>query len=144
MPLVLDVVLGRSEVLRVFGDDYPTPDGTGVRDYVHVLDLAAGHLAAVKRLSKGHPGGVFNLGTGRGHSVLEVVEAARRVTGHEIPVEIEGRRAGDPAMLVADPQLAERELGWAAQYSDLEMLIEDALKWRAANPDGYPRSEVAP
>jgi UDP-glucose 4-epimerase len=142
IPCLLDVALGRSEILKVFGDDYHTPDGTGVRDYVHVLDLAAGHLAAVKRLAEGYPGGVFNLGTGRGYSVLEVVEAGRRITGQDIPVEIVGRRAGDPAMLVADPQCAERELGWKARHSELDMLIKDAWKWRAQHPAGYAQVET--
>jgi UDP-glucose 4-epimerase len=142
IPRLFDIALGRSEILEVFGDDYPTPDGTGVRDYVHVLDLAAGHLAAVRRLSEGHPGGVFNLGTGHGHSVLEVLEAGRRITGRDIPVQIEGRRPGDPAMLVADPRRAERILGWTAQHSELDMLIDDAWRWRSQHPAGYVQLEA--
>jgi UDP-glucose 4-epimerase len=142
IPQVFEVALERAELVKVYGDDYPTPDGTGVRDYVHVLDLAAGHVAALQRLAGGHTGGVFNLGSGRGYSVLEVVEAARRITGHPIPVQIEGRRAGDPAMLVADARRAERELGWTAQRSDLDTLISDAWGWRAHHPNGYSPVET--
>ncbi len=143
IPKVFEVALGRAELVEVYGDDYPTPDGTGVRDYVHVLDLAAGHLAALQKLAGGHPGGVFNLGTGRGHSVLEVVEAARQVTGHPIPVQIESRRLGDPAMLVADAQRAERDLGWAAQRSQIDTLVGDAWKWRSKHPNGYTQVETS-
>jgi len=137
VPRLFDVALGRAELIKIFGDDYPTPDGTGVRDYVHVLDLAAAHLAALQQLAGGHPGGVFNLGSERGHSVLEMVEAARRVTGHPIPVRIESRRPGDPAMLVADARRAERDLGWTAQFSQIDTLLSDAWNWRVEHPDGY-------
>ena len=142
IPRLFDVALGRAELVEVYGDDYPTPDGTGVRDYVHVLDLAAGHLAALQKLAGGHAGGVFNLGSERGHSVLEVVEAARRVTGHPIPLQIKSRRPGDPAMLVADSRRAEGELGWAAQRSQLDALISDAWNWRARHPNGYASEET--
>jgi UDP-glucose 4-epimerase len=141
-PVVFDVALGRTELVEVYGDDYPTPDGTGVRDYVHVLDLAAGHVAALEKLSEGHAGGVFNLGSEDGHSVLEVVESARRITGHTIPVRLRGRRPGDPAMLVADSQRAERDLGWTAQRSQLDALLSDAWAWRVRHPDGYGSAET--
>lgn len=143
IPVLFDVALGGAELVEVYGDDYPTADGTGVRDYVHVLDLAAGHLAALQKLSDGHAGAVFNLGTGRGHSVLEVVESARRVTGHPIPIQIKSRRPGDPATLVADSRRAERELGWTAQCSQLDTLISDAWSWRARHPNGYPPVETS-
>ncbi len=142
IPKLFEVALEKAERIEVYGDDYPTPDGTGVRDYVHVLDLAAGHLAALQKLAAGHSGGVFNLGSGHGYSVLEVVEAARRITGHSIPLQMESRRPGDPAMLVADAQRAEHELGWTAQHSQLDTLLSDAWKWRAQHPNGYAPVET--
>ena len=141
IPKLFEVAMGHTPRITVYGDDYPTPDGTGVRDYVHVLDLAAGHLAAMQRLAEGHSGGVYNLGTGKGHSVLELVDSACRVTGRDIPVQIQGRRPGDPAILVADPRLAERELGWTAQILDSETLLADAWQWRSRHPDGYTKVE---
>ena len=129
VPLVLDAALGRRGHVSVFGRDYDTPDGTCIRDYIHVADLAAAHLAALEYLAGGGASGSFNLGTGTGHSVAEVIEACRRVTGREIPVVEGPRRAGDPASLVASPALAEAKLGWRATRSDLVSIVEDA--WTA-------------
>jgi UDP-glucose 4-epimerase len=137
VPFIAQVAVGRREKLAVFGDDYPTPDGTGVRDYIHVLDLAAGHLAALDALvERGgcHP---WNLGTGRGHSVLEVVEAFARASGREIPYEVVPRRPGDIAACYADPARARAELGWTAQLG-LDAMCADTWRWQSANPEGYP------
>jgi UDP-glucose 4-epimerase len=136
IPRVLHVALGRAERLELFGSDYPTPDGTCVRDYIHVSDLAAAHLLALARCDEGS--GVYNLGNGRGFSNRELVEAARRVTGHAIPVVEAPRRAGDPAALVASADRARRELEWEPQVSRLEEIIESAWRWHQAHPDGYP------
>lgn len=137
MPFIAQVAVGRRERLRIFGDDYPTRDGTGVRDYVHVVDLARGHLAALAALGRSS-GGVLavNLGTGRGHSVREVVAAFERVSGRRVPCEVMDRRPGDVAECYASTALAERVLGWKAQY-DLERMCEDAWRWQSANPQGY-------
>ncbi len=136
IPRVLHVALGRAERLELFGSDYPTPDGTCVRDYIHVSDLAAAHLLALARCDEGS--GVYNLGNGRGFSNRELVEAARRVTGHAIPVVEAPRRAGDPAALVASADRVRRELGWEPQVPRLEEIIESAWRWHQAHPDGYP------
>ncbi len=141
MPYISQVAVGRLERLRIFGDDYPTPDGTGVRDYIHVVDLALGHLKALEKLAA-HPGLVtYNLGTGRGYSVLEMVEAFRRASGREIPYEIADRRPGDIAACWADPSLAEKELGWKAERG-LEQMCEDAWRWQRNNPAGYGEEET--
>lgn len=137
VPLVLDAALGRRPHVTVFGRDYDTADGTCVRDYIHVADLAAAHLAALDHLAAGGEGGAFNLGTGKGHSVAEVIAACRRVTGREIPVREGSRREGDPASLVASPRLAQERLGWRATRSDLARIVEDA--WAARRPT-EPRS----
>ncbi len=129
IPLVLDVALGRRPHVTIFGDDYPTPDGTCVRDYVHVADLADAHLKALVHLSHGGASGAFNLGTGQGHSVREVIEAARRITGREIPTVLGPRREGDPPVLVASADRAKKVLGWVAARSSLDRIVEDA--WRA-------------
>lgn len=136
MPFVSQVAVGRRPALQVFGGDWPTPDGTGVRDYIHVVDLARGHLAALERLLS-QPG-VFttNLGTGTGCSVLDVVRAFERASGRPVPYRVVERRAGDVALCYADPQRAERLLGWRAQY-DLQRMCADAWRWQQANPDGY-------
>jgi len=137
MPYIAQVAVGRLPKLRVWGNDYPTPDGTGVRDYIHVVDLAGGHLAALKH-AHGRAGmHVFNLGTGRGNSVLEMLAAFGRACGRELPYEIQARRAGDVAACWADPARAERELGWRAQRT-LEQMCADAWRWQSMNPSGYP------
>ena len=127
--------MGKLPKLRVFGNDYPTPDGTGVRDYIHVVDLALGHLAALDRLAA-HPGVVAdNLGTGRGYSVLEMVAAFEKASGRKVPYRIVARRPGDVATCYADPSQA-RELGWAATR-DIAEMCADAWRWQSANPPGY-------
>ncbi len=136
IPNVLAVALGKRPALELFGDDYPTPDGTCVRDYVHVSDLARAHVLALESLQP-EEGRLYNLGNARGHSVKEVVEVARRVTGHTIPVEVSPRRAGDAAVLVASAQRAERELGWKRTSSDLATIVETAWRWHRGHPEGY-------
>jgi UDP-glucose 4-epimerase len=135
IPLVLQVALGQREQITIFGNDYPTPDGTCVRDYIHVVDLAQAHILALRALDQGSR--VYNLGTGRGYSVQEVVETARAVTGHAIPVEIGPRRAGDPAELIAGSERIRRELGWKPRYPDLRAIIESAWRWHQIHPHGY-------
>ena len=132
IPLILDVALGRRESIRIYGDDYPTQDGTCIRDYIHVSDLADAHLLAVKALETDAARRnrlIFNLGNGRGFSVREVIESARRVTGHAIPAELHPRRAGDPAVLVASSDKAIRELGWKPRYTQLDDIIRTAWIW---------------
>jgi len=136
MPYVTQVAIGRLPHLQVFGDDYPTPDGTGVRDYIHVVDLARGHVRAVERLMSGAGVLTLNLGTGRGYSVLEVVQAFERASTQAVPYRIAPRRPGDIAMCYADPAMAQRELGWRAEY-DLDRMCVDAWRWQSGNPDGY-------
>jgi UDP-glucose 4-epimerase len=135
IPLVLQVALGQREKITIFGNDYPTPDGTCIRDYVHVDDLADAHVRALDHLRPGE-GLKLNLGSGRGHSVLEVVEACRRATGRAIPAEIGPRRPGDPSKLVADASLAKRVLGWQPQF-DLEAIVQTAWRWHREHPRGY-------
>lgn len=129
LPVIMEVAAGMRPELRVFGDDYPTKDGTGVRDYVHVSDLATAHVAALERLSKTDESIIVNLGSEDGLSVMDLVEAARRITGHPIPLKVEGRRAGDPARLVASSALAAKTLAWKAVHSDLDTLV--ASSWMA-------------
>jgi UDP-glucose-4-epimerase GalE len=136
IPLVLQVALGQREHVTIFGDRHSTPDGTCVRDYIHVEDLATAHLAALGKLGPGVEL-KLNLGTGRGTSVREVIEACRRVTGHPIPAVVAGPRAGDPPTLVADPTRAARDLGWKARYAEITPIIESAWKWHQAHPRGY-------
>jgi UDP-glucose 4-epimerase len=128
IPLVLDVALGRRKSIRIYGEDYPTPDGTCIRDYVHVSDLADAHLLALGALEK-HDRLIFNLGNGAGFSVRQVIESARRVTGHPIPAEIHPRRAGDPAVLVASSAKAINELGWQPRYSQIDDILRTAWIW---------------
>ncbi len=136
MPFVAQVAVGRLPELRVFGNDYPTPDGTGIRDYIHVVDLALGHLAALDRLAA-NPGVVaYNLGTGRGYSVLEMVAAFEKVTGRQIPYRIVARRPGDVAVSYADPTRAQAELGWRA-VRGLADMCADTWRWQSQNPNGY-------
>ena len=136
IPLTLSVALGRRPHLTLFGDDYPTPDGTCVRDYVHVDDLAAAHLLALERLEARRLQ-VYNLGIGRGYSNREVVEACRRATGHAIPMVVAPRRPGDPPSLVADATLAGARLGWTPRYRDLDSIVATAWNWHRARPNGY-------
>ena len=128
IPLVLDVALGRRASIRIYGEDYPTPDGTCVRDYIHVSDLAEAHVLALQALNQADRL-IFNLGNGQGFSVREVIESARRVTGHPIPAEIHPRRAGDPAVLVASSEKAIRELGWKPRYTQLDDILRTAWVW---------------
>ena len=128
IPLVLDVALGRREKIFIFGDDYPTPDGTCIRDYIHVADLADAHILALNALTQ-HDRMILNLGNGSGFSVKQVIEAARRVTGHPIPVEIKPRREGDPARLVASSELAKATLGWQPKHPNLDDILTSAWAW---------------
>jgi UDP-glucose 4-epimerase len=128
IPLILDVALGKRQSIRIYGDDYATPDGTCIRDYIHVADLADAHLLALNALEK-EDRLIYNLGNGKGFSVREVIESARRVTGHPIPAEIHPRRAGDPAVLVAGSEKAIRELGWKPRYSQLDEILRTAWEW---------------
>ena len=136
MPYVAQVAVGRRDRLSVFGDDYATPDGTGVRDYIHVVDLAEGHVAALRRLLDAPGSLTVNLGTGRGYSVLELVAAYARASGRPVPYEIVARRPGDVAACYADPALAERLLGWRAQH-DLDRMCADSWRWQTMNPQGF-------
>ena len=138
IPLVLDAALGRRPAISVFGTDYATPDGTAVRDYIHVSDLGQAHVLALAHLRRGGTSEFINLGTGQGHSVLEVIETAKQVTGREIPTQTEGRRAGDPARLVAISEKARRVLGWEPKLGDLATIIKSAWEWKLAHLDGYP------
>jgi len=137
VPNVLRAAL-TGEPVPIFGSDYPTPDGTAVRDYVHVEDLAEAHLAALRRLESRAAGESFNLGNGHGFSVLQVIETARRVTGRPIPVRAAGRRPGDPGTLVASAERARRELGWAPRFAELGAILETAWRFLRQHPDGYP------
>ncbi|HDY8067473.1 UDP-galactose-4-epimerase [Vibrio vulnificus] len=136
LPFVAQVAVGRREKLGVFGDDYPTPDGTGVRDYIHVIDLADGHLAALNKVGQQAGLHIFNLGTGQGNSVLEMVTAFEKAAQRPIPYEIKPRRAGDIAECWADPAYAEQVLGWKATRS-LETMVVDTWRWQSNNPNGY-------
>ena len=136
MPYIAQVAVGRRDHLNVFGDDYDTPDGTGVRDYIHVVDLARGHVAAIDYMMKHRGESVFNLGTGQGYSVLDVVHAFERVTGQKIPYEIVGRRPGDLATVYASPDKSAEKLGWKAQYG-IEDMCRDTWAWQSKNPMGY-------
>lgn len=137
IPLVLQAALGRKQDLKVFGNDYATKDGTCIRDYIHINDLASAHLLALERLLSGHSGGNYNLGNGDGYSVLEVIEAAQKITGKPIPFEIEDRRSGDPAILIGSSQKAMDELGWKPNYAALDVIIKHAWNWHKKNPEGY-------
>lgn len=137
IPLVLDVAAGRRPSITVFGNDYPTPDGTCIRDYIHVVDLARAHVLALNALLEREASLRYNLGNGKGFSVLEVIRTAERVTGRIIPFEIGPRRAGDPAVLVASSERIQTELGWKPQYPELADIIASAWEWRQAHPDGY-------
>ena len=137
IPLVLFAALGRIPHISIFGDDYPTPDGTAIRDYIHVADLSQAHLQALEHLRAGKSSEFINLGNGSGYSVNEVIETTRRVTGIEINAVIAPRRAGDPSKLVADAAKAKKVLGWNPQHAELEKIIESAWAWHQQNPAGY-------
>jgi UDP-glucose 4-epimerase len=138
IPNVLAAALGQQRAIRVFGKNYPTPDGTPIRDYIHVVDLADAHILALEYLRSGGSSEFLNLGTGCGHSVLEVIACAREVTGREIPLQVESPRPGDPARLIADPTRARALLHWAPAVSDLRSIIRSAWQWRLRHPHGYP------
>jgi UDP-glucose 4-epimerase len=137
IPLILQVPLGKRDKIYMFGDDYPTEDGTCIRDYIHVMDLASAHYKALEYLRKGKNSDIFNLGNGNGYSVKEVIETTRKVTGHPIPAEVKERRVGDPAVLIASSDKAKSILGWKPQFDSLEKVIGDAWNWHKNNPDGY-------
>ncbi|HQI80670.1 MAG TPA: UDP-glucose 4-epimerase GalE [Deltaproteobacteria bacterium] len=136
LPYIAQVAVNRLPELMIFGNDYPTPDGTGVRDYIHVVDLARGHLSALQRHAGGSGVAVYNLGTGRGYSVLEVVAAFERASGRKIPYRITARREGDIAICYADPSRANRELAWEA-LRGIDEMCADAWRWQSLNPEGY-------
>lgn len=136
IPLVLQVALGQRKNITVFGNDYPTPDGTCIRDYIHVDDLGSAHLSALELLKSGE-GIKLNLGTGQGTSVRQLIDACRKITGHEIPEVTGERRAGDPPELVADSSLAQKLLNWEPQYMDIESIVETAWRWHKSHPNGY-------
>jgi UDP-glucose 4-epimerase len=135
-PYICQVGVGKLTELSIFGNDYPTPDGTGIRDYIHVIDLAQGHIKALEKLSENQGIEIYNLGTGRGYSVFEMISAFEKVSGEKIKYEIVGRRYGDIAICYADPSKAENELGWTADR-DIDEMSKDAWNWQSNNPDGY-------
>jgi len=137
IPIVLQAALGQREAVTIFGTDYDTPDGTCIRDYIHVTDLADAHVLALEALKAGGPGGVYNLGNGNGFSVRQVIEAAERVVGAKIPVKEGDRRPGDPAVLVASSARAQRELGWKPRFTDLDEIVRTAWQWHRSHPQGY-------
>ena len=138
VPYIAQVAVGKLDCLGVFGDDYDTHDGTGVRDYIHVVDLAIGHVKAIERMKVSKGVHVYNLGTGTGYSVLDVVKAYEKACGKKIPYEIKPRRAGDIATCYCDASKAKEELGWVAERG-IEEMCADSWKWQSENPDGYRR-----
>jgi UDP-glucose 4-epimerase len=139
IPIILQVALGQREAIQVFGDDYPTADGSCIRDYIHVMDLAHAHWLALERIRKHKTSGVYNLGNGQGFSVKEVITKAREVTEHAIPEIVSPRRAGDPAVLVASADKAKQELGWNPKYPQLETILEHAWNWHRNHPNGFEK-----
>ena len=137
IPLILQVPLGKRGHITVFGGDYPTPDGTCLRDYIHVVDLADAHVRALDYLRSGGESNIFNLGSGRGFSVKEMIAAAQKATGRSIKVELGARRAGDPAQLIASSEKARTVLGWNPQFTDVEQIIGTAWMWHEKHPNGY-------
>ncbi|KAG9396042.1 UDP-glucose 4-epimerase GalE [Carpediemonas membranifera] len=138
IPIVLQVALGKRDKLAIFGDDYPTRDGTCVRDYIHVVDLAHAHIKALEYMKDESPKfNTFNLGTSNGLTVKEIIETSRKVTGHPIPADVGPRRDGDPATLVADSRRAQEVLGWTVRFGDVESIIRSAWEWHQGHPDGY-------
>lgn len=139
IPIILQVPLGRRDRVYIFGGDYPTRDGTCIRDYVHVMDLASAHYLSLEYLQKGNDSDIFNLGNENGYSVKEVIETARKITGHKIPAVVQKRRPGDPAVLVASSEKAKKVLGWKPQFNSLEKIVFDAWTWHKNSPDGYEK-----
>ena len=139
IPLILQVPLGKREFISRFGDDYETHDGTCIRDYIHVTDLADAHILAVHKLREGSESNIYNLGSGNGFTVKEMIETARKVTGHEIPAKVCERRAGDPAKLVASSEKARRELGWVPKHENVEDMISSAWNWHQKHPNGFEK-----
>jgi UDP-glucose 4-epimerase len=138
MPYITQVAIGKREKLGIFGNDYDTPDGTGVRDYIHVVDLAKGHVCALKAIERKCGLAIYNLGTGHGYSVLDVVKAFEKVNGVAVPYTIMPRRAGDIATCYSAPNKAEKELGWKAQYG-IEEMCRDSWNWQRKNPNGFEK-----
>jgi UDP-glucose 4-epimerase len=136
IPIILQVALGQREKLTIFGGDYPTPDGTCIRDYIHVIDLAEAHILALETLADGQSR-KYNLGNGKGYSIMEVLQTAREITRHPIPAEVGARRAGDPATLIADSTRIMQELGWHPEFGSLRQIIETAWNWHRSHPKGY-------
>lgn len=139
VPIILQVALGQRESLAIYGDDYDTPDGTCIRDYVQVEDLIAAHILALEYLKAGNESNFFNLGSNKGYSVTEMLEAAREVTGRDIPAKIAPRRAGDPSRLVASSEKASAVLGWTPEYTDVKEIIKTAWAWHESHPNGYEK-----
>lgn len=139
IPIILQVALGQRERLDIFGGDYPTPDGTCIRDYIHVMDLANAHWLSLQKLRQTGESAVYNLGNGEGFSVSQVLKNVREITGHPIPVRIVPRRAGDPAVLIASSEKAQQELGWKPQYNSLEQIIQTAWNWQRNHPEGFEK-----
>lgn len=137
IPLILQVPLGKRDKIYMFGEDYSTKDGTCIRDYIHVMDLASAHYLSLEYLRKSNASNIFNLGNGNGYSVKEVIDVARKVTNHPIPAEVKDRRAGDPAVLIASSERAKNILGWSPKFDSLEKIIIDAWNWHVNNPIGY-------
>lgn len=136
IPVIIQVVLGQRQELQIFGNDYPTSDGTCIRDYVHVIDLARAHIKALENLDR-HPIGKYNLGNGQGFSNLEVLRTVEAITGKKVPFEMVSRRLGDPAVLIASSELARQELDWQPRYSKLEEIVKSSWKWHESHPNGY-------
>lgn len=141
IPIILEAALGKREFISIFGDDYDTPDGTCIRDYIHVEDLIKAHLLAVDYLKNGGESTVFNLGSNTGFSVKEIIEAVEKVTKRQIPTKISERRAGDPATLIASSEKAKQTLNWTPTQTSIEQIIQDAWRWHTAHPDGYDEEE---
>ncbi|MCR8746809.1 UDP-glucose 4-epimerase GalE [Romboutsia lituseburensis] len=139
IPLILQVPLGKREHISIFGDDYDTNDGTCIRDYIHVMDLASAHYKALQYLRNGNDSDIFNLGNGNGYSVKEVIDVARSVTKHDIKSVVEPRRSGDPAILIASSARAKTILGWKPKFDSLEKIVQDAWNWHSNNPKGYSK-----
>jgi UDP-glucose 4-epimerase len=141
VPLILQVPLGQRESIAIYGDDYPTPDGTCIRDYLHVSDLADAHILSLDMLRKGGESNIYNLGSGKGFSVKEMIDVARKVTGHPIPAIVQERRGGDPAVLIASSDKIKQQLGWTPSRDSLETIIQTAWNWHQQHPDGYGKQK---